>query len=404
MPVLRNIGYLATCASSQPGELQPLQQAAIAWQGDRIRWIGDTKAIPPQYLEEEIYEAHGAMVIPGLVDSHTHLVFGGWRTDEFKRRLMGEQYGTIAAEGGGIRKTMRQTREADFDALVERGVKALDGMLRLGVVHAECKTGYGLSLEHEIRQLDAARFIDARHPIRLTQTFLGAHTLPPEYSSNQEYIQYLIEEVLPVVARRSDVPFVDIFVEHGAFSLADAERYFKAAQTFGFKLKIHAEQFHESGSVTLACAYRAVSADHLEFISDAGIEAMARSGTVAVSLPIASLVLQQPPIPARKLIDKGIPVAVATDYNPGSAPSYDLHLALWLACTYQRMSPAEALMGATRYAARAIGLEHVLGSIEVGKLASFALIDAENPDFWLYHYRPETCKAVVTSGAWHAFA
>ncbi len=398
MPILRNIGYLARCSGPNQHDEDALKHAAVVWDHEHITWVGQEKDLPTGLPDQPEFDAGGAMVIPGLIDCHTHLVFGGWRTDEFVRRIKGEDYTIIAASGGGIRRTMQQTREASLEELVQRGIEHLDRMIQLGVVHVECKTGYGLSLEEEIRQLDAARAIDAGHPVRLTQTFLGAHAVPPEFQSADAWIDYLIAEVMPLVARRSDVRFADIFVEKGAFTADQARRYLRAAAELGFGLKLHVDQLSDGNGAALAAEMGAVSADHLEYVNEDGIKALAKSGTVAVSLPIASMVLAKPSLPARKLMEAGVPVAVATDFNPGSAPSYDMHLAMWLACTYQRMTPVESLMGATRYAARAIGREHDLGSIEVGKLASMAIIEAEHPDEWMYHYRQGTCVRTFVRG------
>ena len=397
MPILRNIGYLATCSADRQDGLNPITKAAVVWEHEHITWVGKETNLPA-LNDEQVFDAGGRMVIPGLIDCHTHLVFGGWRSDEFVRRIQGEDYSAIAASGGGIRRTMQQTREASLEELVQRGIEHLDQMFQLGVVHVECKTGYGLSLEEEIRQLDAARAIDAGHPVRLTQTFLGAHAVPPEFRDADAWIDYLVAEVMPLVARRSDVRFADIFVEKGAFTADQARRYLRAAAELDFGLKLHVDQLSDGDGAAIAAEMGAVSADHLEYVNEDGIMALAKSGTVAVSLPIASMVLAKPPLPARKLMEAGVPVAVATDFNPGSAPSYDMHLAMWLGCTYQRMTPAEALMGATRYAARAILRENDLGSIEAGKLASLAIIDDENPEQWLYHYRQGTCVKTFVRG------
>lgn len=398
MPLLRNIGYLATCDGVGQNGVAAIRNAAVVWLGDTIMWVGPEAELPPHYLGMETFDAQGLMVIPGLIDCHTHLIFGGWRSDEFQRRLRGEDYRAIAAEGGGIRKTMRQTRKASLESLVKSATTHLDAMLRLGVTTVECKTGYGLSLDAEVRQLDAARAADAVHPIRLVPTFLGAHAVPPEFDSADAWIDHLIQDILPIVSRRGDVRFADVFVEDGAFTAEQAERYLIAAKEMGLQPKLHVDQLHDGNGGALSAKMKAVSADHLEYVNAEGIRAMAEAGTVAVSLPIASLVLAQPALPARALIDAGVPVAVATDFNPGSAPSYDLHLALWLACTFQRMTPAEALMGATTIAAQALQMEHEIGSLRPGLRADLALIDAPDVDHWLYHFRSDTCKAVWTGG------
>jgi len=263
MPILRNIAYLARCSGSHQGEDAALTRAAVVWEDEHITWVGQEKELPAGLLDQPEFDAGGAMVIPGLIDCHTHLVFGGWRTDEFVRRIQGEDYTAIAASGGCIRRTMQLPREAGLDQLVQRGIHHLDQMVRLGVVHVECKTGYGLSLEEEIRQLDAARAIDAGHPVRLTQTFLGAHAVPPEFLSADAWIDFLIAEVLPLVARRSDVRFADIFVEKGAFTRDQAHRYLKAAAELGFGLKLHVDQLSDGDGASLAAQMGAVSADHL---------------------------------------------------------------------------------------------------------------------------------------------
>lgn len=398
MPLLRNIGFLATCTGPGQDGIAEIRDAALVWLGDTLMWAGPERDLPAHYRGMDTFDAEGLMVIPGLIDCHTHLIFGGWRSDEFKRRLLGEDYRAIAASGGGIRKTMRQTRAADLESLVQAATRHLDGMMRLGVTTVECKTGYGLSLNAEVRQLDAARAADAVHPIRLVQTFLGAHAVPPEFDDGDAWIDHLIQNILPIISRRGDVRFADIFVEDGAFTPVQAKRYLQAARQMGLHVKLHVDQLHDGDGAALAAKMGAVSADHLEYVNEKGIQAMTESGTVAVSLPIASLVLAQPSMPARALIEAGVPVAVATDFNPGSAPSYDLHLAMWLACTFQRMTPAEALMGATHIAAKALQMEHEIGSLQPGLRADFALIDAPDVDHWLYHFRPGTCKAVWTGG------
>jgi imidazolonepropionase len=278
-------------------------------------------------------------------------------------------------------------------------------MLRLGVTTAECKSGYGLDREHELALLRVYRTLAASQPIRIVPTFLGAHVVPPEFRSDRAgYLALLIDDLVPFIARERLAAFCDVFVERSAFTVDEARRLLRAARAAGLGAKLHADQLSQGGGAELAAEVGAVSADHLECASEAGIAAMARAGVVAVSLPLASLYLGQGAVPARRWIEAGAAVAVATDFIPGSAPSYHLPFALTLACTLQRMTPAEALKGATVIAARAVGLEARVGSLEPGKAADFAVIDAPDVNQWLYQLRPNACRATVVAGrpAWRA--
>ena len=344
-------------------------------------------------------------MIPGLVDCHTHLAFGGWRAEEFEQRILGRSYLDIAAAGGGIARTVRLTREATDETLLRRAAGFLREMLALGVTTVECKSGYGLDREHELRLLRLYRSLAARQPVRLVPTFLGAHVVPPEFRDNRAaYLSLLEDDLLPAIARERLAAFCDVFVERSAFSVDEARRLLLAARTVGLRAKLHADQLTAGGGAELAAEVGAASADHLECASERGIAAMARAGVVAVSLPLASLYLGQPAAPARRWIEAGVQVAVATDFNPGSAPSYHLPFALTLACTLQRMTPAEALKGATIVAARAVGLEGSIGSLEPGKAADFLVLDAPDVNHWLYHLRPNACLLTVVGGhtAWAA--
>ncbi len=316
-------------------------------------------------------------MIPGLVDCHTHLAFGGWRAEEFEQRIQGRSYLEISKAGGGIARTMRLTREASEDSLVARAAGFLREMLVLGVTTVECKSGYGLDRENELKLLRVYRRLAAEQPIRLVPTFLGAHVVPPELRHDRErYIKLLIEDLIPEVGRKQLARCCDVFVEQSAFSADEGRRILLAGRAAGLAPKIHADQLSSCGGAELAAEVDALSADHLEHVNAAGIAALSRSSVVAVSLPIASLFLAQPPMPARRLIEAGVAVAVATDFNPGSAPSYHLPLALTLACTLQRMTPAEALKGATCFAARAVGQAYRIGSLASGMEADFAVMDA----------------------------
>jgi imidazolonepropionase len=397
MPVLRNVGLAVTCAATGgQGALHPIRRAALVWDDGRIVWIGEERELPPMYAGMPAEDAGGRLLIPGLIDCHTHLAFGGWRADEFERRLRGESYLDIARAGGGIASTVRATRAATADALAARARTTLDAMARLGVTTVECKSGYGLDRDNELKLLEVYHALAASHPLRLISTFLGAHVVPAEYRERrQDYIALLCDDLIPEIARRELAAFCDVFVEDTAFSREEARTILRAGQAHGLRSKLHADQLHDGGGAALAAEVGAVSADHLEHVSDEGIARMREAGVIAVSLPIATLYLNAPPLPARRLIAAGVPVAVATDFNPGSAPSYHLPLALTLACTLQRMTPAEALKGATIYAARAIGVERETGSLEPGKSADFALVDAEDVTTWLYHFQANAC-----AGAW----
>jgi len=355
--------------------------------------------LPAEYRPAERLDAGGRLVVPGLVDCHTHLAFAGWRADEFEQRIRGRGYLEIARDGGGIMSTVRQTRAAAEADLLQRAAGFLQQMLALGVTTVECKSGYGLDLDAELKLLRVYRRLAKEQPVRLAPTFLGAHIIPPEFRDNRvAYVDLLVERMIPAVAQEELAVCCDVFVEDSAFSIAEARRILRAGQGSGMAAKLHADQLTSCGGAELAAELGALSADHLEHISQSGIEAMAAKGVVAVSLPLASLYLGQTAMPARRLIEGGVAVAVATDFNPGSAPSFHLPLALTLACTLQRMTPAEALKGATIYAARAIGLESEVGSLEPGKAADFVLLDAPDVNHWLYHFRPNACLMTVING------
>lgn len=398
--VLTGIGRLYQCREEGgQSAIHPVDAAALVWEGDTIRWAGPAASLPAEYRHCDADDAGGRIVVPGLVDCHTHLAFGGWRAEEFEQKIRGVGYLDIAKAGGGIVATVAKTRAASTESLVARCLGHLEAMQALGVTSVEAKSGYGLSLEHELRLLEVYREVARRTRQRLVPTLLAAHTVPPEYRGRTaEYVDLVCEEIIPAASRASAARFCDVFVEDSAFSVAEGRRILETGKRYGLVPKIHADQITWTGGAELAAEVGAASADHLERISAAGIAALARAGVVAVSLPIASLYLNQPPVRARPLIDAGVAVAVATDFNPGSAPSYHLPLAMMLACTLQRMTPAEVLKGTTLYAARAIGLESELGSLEPGKRADFALIAADSVEQWLYHFQPNACHSTIIGG------
>ncbi len=400
MPILKNIGFLATWKDEGgQGEIHPIKNAAIAWENDTISWVGPESDLPVKYKNEEVFDADGKMVVPGLIDCHTHLAFGGWRPEEFAMRVQGKSYLEIAKAGGGILSTVKETRKASEDELYEKASGFLKEMAELGVTTVECKSGYGLSVEDELKTLRVYQRLAKDQPLHIIPTFLGAHTIPPEYKENrQAYIDLVVEEMIPAVAEQKLADFCDIFAEESAFTIDESRRILTAGKAAGLTPKLHADQLTSCGGAELAAELEAASADHLEKISDEGIEAMAKAGVIGVTLPLASLYTQEEPLNCRRLVNGGVEVAVATDFNPGSAPSYDLPLAMMLTCNKGRLSPTEVLKGATIYAAKAIKRDLKMGSIEKGKSADFAIIDAPDPDFWMYHYKGANCVGSFVRG------
>lgn len=393
--------HLATFAKA--GEPYGIvEHGAIATQGERIAWVGAAADLPgqPQDLAETVLPQNGKWLTPGLVDCHTHLVFGGHRAHEFEQRLSGVSYEEIARQGGGINSTVRATRAASEDELVNRARQRLDRLLAEGVTTVEVKSGYGLNLETELRMLRAARRLGAEAPVTLRTSFLGAHTFPAEYRDRPDaYIDLICNEMLPQVAERGLADAVDAFCEGIALSPDQTEQVFRAAMEHDLPVKLHADQLSDLGGAALAARYGALSADHLEYTSDAGAQSMAKAGTVAVLLPGAFFTLrerQAPPVESFRR--HGVPMAVATDCNPGSAPVLSLLLMLNMACTLFRLTPAEALAGVTRNAAKALGLGDQIGSLEVGKRADFALWDVEHPGELCYWLGGNPCAGIVRGG------
>lgn len=397
---LRNIGLLATCRAEGPqSELHAIEHAALVWNGPLIVWAGPERDLPEAYRAARAEDAGGRLVVPGLVDCHTHLAFGGWRADEFTERALGRTYAEIAEAGGGIASTVRATRAASGTDLLARCRGFLDEMARLGVTAVECKSGYGLTVDQELKLLQVYRQLADDSAATIVPTLLGAHMVPAEYRDHRDrYVSLLIDELIPAVAREGLARCCDVFVERSAFTVDEARRILTAGAAAGLAPRLHADQLSDGGGALLAAEVGAWSADHLEHVSPEGIAALAAARVVAVSLPLASLYIRQPPMPARRLLEAGVSVAVATDFNPGSAPSFHLPLAMTLACTTQGMTPAESLRGATIVAARAIGLEETHGSLEAGKRADFAVIDAPDVEHWLYHFRANACVRTVIGG------
>ena len=402
MPVLNNISQLATCPPDRPQQDAGLvENAALVWIDGLVRWVGSIADMPAEYQDEPIFDCGRRLVIPGLVDCHTHLCFGGWRSDEFELRLRGASYQEIARAGGGIASTVAATRKASLDELQQKAASILDEMPGLGITTVECKSGYGLDETNELKQLEVYRRLNGLHEIDLVPTFLGAHIIPPEHSQDRDrYIRLLCDVLIPRVARQGLARFCDAFMETGAYSIEETRQILSVAARHGLGIKIHADQLSNGGGAELAAELAAVSAEHLEYISDAGMDAIAASGTVAVSLPLASLYLGETYMPARKMMDRGVPVAVATDFNPGSSPSYHLPLAMTLACVHQGMTPQESLKGATSVAAKAVSLSKHAGTLLPGYACDLAIIDSPSLNHWLYHFQANACLAVMKNGEW----
>ena len=346
------------------------------------------------------HDAGGAWIAPGLIDCHTHAVYGGNRAAEFEQRLNGATYAEIAQAGGGIVSTVRATRQASVDDLVESALPRLRAIAAEGVTTVEIKSGYGLDTATERRMLQAARRIPDHVPVDVAATFLGAHALPPEFAGDADgYIDLVCREMIPAVAEAGEADAVDAFCETIGFTRDQTERVFRAARDHGLPVKLHAEQLSDLGGAALVAEYGGLSADHLEYAGEAGVRALAKAGTVAVLLPGAFYYLRETQLPPIDLFrEHGVGMALATDCNPGSSPVTSLLLMLNMACTLFRLTPAEALAGVTREAARALGLQDRIGTLEPGKAADFALWDIGRPGELAYPAGFNPCRAVVKGG------
>ena len=347
----------------------------------QIQWVGPEKNLPKEFKSLPEKNLEGRLLTPALIDCHTHMVYGGSRATEFEMRLKGASYEEISRSGGGILSTVTATRTATEEELLEQSIPRLDALLAEGVGTVEIKSGYGLDIETEIKMLRVARQLGKERNVRVKTSFLGAHAIPPEFSEKGDaYIDFVCEEVLPVVHAEKLADFVDGFCENIAFSPKQIARVFDKASAMALPLKLHAEQLSNLGGAALAANYGALSADHLEYLDEVGVQAMAQSGTVAVLLPGAFYTLREtqlPPLMAMRQAE--VPIAIATDCNPGSSPLTSILLCMNMACTIFRMTPEEALSGATRVAAQALGIDLEVGTIEVGKKAELAIWNVDQP-------------------------
>ncbi|MBI3715504.1 MAG: imidazolonepropionase [Betaproteobacteria bacterium] len=367
-----------------------IEDGSLALQGGKIAWLGPDRDLPPAATSEIEHNCRGALLTPGLIDCHTHLVFAGNRANEFEQRLRGASYEDIARAGGGIVSTVRATRAASEEELYVSAAERVAALMAEGVTTVEIKSGYGLDVATEKKILQVARRLGASLPVAVRTTFLGAHAVPPEYAGRaDQYIDFVCEKILPAVAKLSDA--VDAYCDNVGFSREQTERVFQAAEAHSLPLKLHAEQFSNQRGAELAADYRALSADHLEYLDEAGVKRMAEMGTVAVLLPGAFHFLREKQLPPINLLRRHqVPIAVASDLNPGSSPIVSLLANMHLACTLFRLTPLEVLRGVTVNAARALGLAD-RGEIAAGKRADFCLWRAESPAelcYWLGGLRP----------------
>lgn len=413
--LITNAAQIATCAADSPKrhaamrELGLIKDGAIAITDGRITAIGSTTDITTHYTADQIIDASGRAIVPGLIDPHTHVVYAGDRAHEFELRIQGATYMEIMAAGGGIVSTTRAVRAASVDQLVAESRPRLDEMLRLGTTTIEIKSGYGLNTEAELNMLKAAAELDQTHPLDIVPTFLGAHAVPPEFKGDTEgYTQHVIKEQLPTAAEwfanshfpAQNIPFFnDVFCEQNAFDLAQSRRVLEAGLKYNMIPKIHADEFNSLGSVTMAVELGAISADHLDVTGMTEIERVAASATIAVPLPAVNFNLGSTHFAnARAMLDAGAAVALATDINPGSAPTLSMQFIMAIACRYQRLLPSEALNASTINAAHAIGLGDRVGSLEVGKQADLLILTTADYRHLAYQFGGNVVQTVVKNG------
>ena len=399
--VIENIGLLATPigtaarAGKAQGEILFLKNAWLTYENGVITGVGEGKAP----AADERLDAEGKLVTPGLIDPHTHLIFGGWRQHELAMKLKGVTYLEILAAGGGILSTVKKTRAASLEELADKAEQELRKMLRLGVTTCECKSGYGLATEEEMKMLHAVRLLRKRQPVELVSTFMAAHALPQEYAQDREgYIRLIIDEMLPRVAAEHLAEFCDVFCETGVFTPEECRRILLAAQRLGLAAKCHSDEIDPIGGTEMAGSIGAVSCEHLIRCQKSGIDAMKAGGTVACLLPATSFYLGAAFAPARQMIEAGVSVAFGSDFNPGSCPCGNLPLAMNIGCYRYRMTPEECLTAVTLNAAAAIHRAERLGSLEVGKQADVLIWDAPDLEYIFYRFGDSLTETVVKNG------
>lgn len=402
--LITNIGMLATPkgfaakSGKEQGEIEILKNAWVLLEDGMIAKVGTGK--PESAEGAEIIDAEGNLVTPGLVDAHTHLIFGGWRQNELGMKLHGASYLDIAAQGGGILSTLTATHAASEEELYDKAYEALDEMMQLGVTTAEAKSGYGLDTENELKQLRVIRALQEKHPMDVVSTFLGAHAIPKEYKSDKdEFVRILCEEMIPAVAGQELAKFCDVFCETGFFTAEDSRKILEVGKKYGMIPKIHADEIEPIGGSQLTCEVGAISAEHLIICPPEGIAAMAKGGTIACCLPATSFYLGATYAPARDMVNAGVPVAMASDFNPGSCPCLNLQLVINLGCLKYKLTPEEVLTAVTLNAAAAIDMADKVGSVEEGKQGDLVIWKAPDLDYICYRMGSNLVKTVIKKGA-----
>lgn len=401
--LVKNIGMLATPqgksarSGAEQGEIQILKNAWVLIEDGLISQVGTGAA--PEAAGAEVVDAKGRLVTPGLVDAHTHLIFGGWRQNELGMKLHGKTYLEIQNAGGGIQSTTNATRQATEEELAEKAAKALDEMMGFGVTTCEAKSGYGLATDHELKELRVIRDLNERHPMDIVATFMGAHLVPAEYKANRaEYIRLVCEEMMPAVKEQGIAQFCDVFCEADTFSVEESRQVLEAGLKYGLRPKIHADEIEAIGGSQLAGELGAISAEHLIVCPPEGIESMAKGGVIACLLPATSFNLGSTFAPARDMVKAGVPVAMATDFNPGSCPCLNLQFVINLGCLKYKLTPEEVLTAVTLNGAAAIDMADKVGSVEVGKQGDLVIWDAPDLDYICYRVGSNLADTVIKRG------
>ena len=399
--IVTNIGMLATPQGSGPrkgpeqGEIQILRDAWVLMEDGVIAQVGTG----PAPAADETIDAGGSLVTPGLVDAHTHLIFGGWRQNELGLKLHGKSYLEIQNAGGGIQSTTNATRQSTEEELTQKAAQALDEMMHFGVTTCEAKSGYGLATEHELKALQVIKNLNDRHHMDIVATFMGAHLVPAEYKANRaEYIRLVCEEMMPKVKEQGIAKYCDVFCEADTFTVEESRQVLEAGLKYGLRPKIHADEIEAIGGSVLAGEIGAISAEHLIVCPPEGIESMARGGVVACLLPATSFYLGATFAPARDMVNAGVPVAMATDFNPGSCPCLNLQFVINLGCLKYKLTPEEVLTAVTLNAAAAIDMAGLVGSVEPGKQGDLVIWDAPDLDYICYRMGSNLTKTVVKKG------